>query len=461
VQADHLLDVFEERAAKAMERATTAEEKVTRLTERLEASEDEGRETAARLLAVETEVKQTEVRARSAEEQAAELGERLQAAEQRATEASERMLAAQAQAKQADLRMRAAEDKAKDAIKRMKTAEDEAGRATAGALVAETKVKQGEVRARAVEDQSAEIAAKNAQLLEQLQQARGELIGFEERVRLSEERAETAEERVGVMEAQMKELKVRLTVAKAELPTGAVPATERSALQEAVAAEVRRPLTSILGVSLALKHSDPGSRDGQELVKQLATNARKLDRMVGVLTELDRLEDGSLRPYRRRTDLQALTRRVIEESPDMANRNVQIEAEKIVVAVDPSMTEQIIDNLLSNASGRTSSGDPVWVSVAADPEGAVIAVDDAERLTDELRNALSDAEERTDEATRARLPHSLMVLQRLATVHGGRVWVAGREGGGASFRVLLPDTTDEEIQDAAQQADDSGAVVAG
>jgi K+-sensing histidine kinase KdpD len=357
--------------------------------------------------------------------------------------------------------MRAAEDKAKDAIKRMKAAEDEAGRATAGALVAETKVKQAEVRSRAVEDQSAEVAGKNAELLEQLQQARGELVGVEERVRLSEERAETAEERVGVLEAQIKELKVRLTVAKAELPTGAVPATERSALQEAVAAEVRRPLTSILGVSLALKHNDPGSRDGKELVKQLATNARKLDRMVGVLVDLDRLEDGSLRPYRRRTDLQALVRRVIEESPEMPNRNVQVESEKVVVAVDPAMTEQIIENLLTNASGRTSSGDPVWVTLASDPEGAIIAVDDAEQIPDGLRNALSGSDEQPDDGGHTRMPNSLIVLQRLATVHGGRVWVEGREGGGASFRVLLPDTTEEEIRDAAAQAGDTDATVAG
>jgi K+-sensing histidine kinase KdpD len=341
--------------------------------------------------------------------------------------------------------MRAAEDKAKDAIKRMKAAEDEASRATAGALVAETKVKQGEVRSRAVEDQSAEVAAKNAELLEQLQQARGELVGVEERVRLSEDRAETAEERVAVLEAQIKELKVRLTVAKAELPTGAVPATERSALQDAVAAEVRRPLTSILGVSLALRHNEPGSREGQDLMRQLTSNARKLDRMLGVLLELDRLEDGTLRPYRRRTDLQALVRRVVEESTDMPNRNVHIEAEKVVVAVDPAMTEQIVETLLTNASGRTSTGDPIWITVASDAEGAIVAVDDAQQIPKELRKALSGSPDEQKDAA-GRLPNSLIVLERLAAVHGGRVWVEGRQNGGVSFRVLLPDMA-EEVQD--------------
>jgi K+-sensing histidine kinase KdpD len=419
----------------------------------LEVRDEEAREAAANLLASQTETKQIEVRAQAAEELSADLAERLQAAEEKATEASARTMAAQAQAKQADLRMRAAEDKAKEATKRMQAAEDEAGRATAAALVAETKVKQSEVRSRAVEDQSSETAAKNSELLEQLQQARGELVGSEERVRMSEERGHAATERVAELEAQLKELKLRLTVAKAELPVGAVAATERSTLQEAVAAEVRRPLTSILGVSLALRHSDPDSRDGQELVRQLATNSRKLDRMVGVLLELDRLADGSLRPYRRRTDVQALVRRVVEESPELAGRSVHVEAEKVVAAVDPAMTEQMVETLLSNASGRTSSGDPVWITVSADPEGAVIAVDDPEPVPEGLRKALAaSSDEPTDGAGRNRVPTSLTVLQRLAEVHAGRAWVEAREGGGASFRVFLPDMTEEEAQEAASIA---------
>jgi len=90
-------------------------------------------------------------------------------------------------------------------------------------------------------------------------------------------------------------------------------------------------------------------------VRQLGTNARKLDRMVGVLLEVDRLADGTLRLNRRRTDLRALVRRVVEDSPDLANRKVHVEAEKVVVPVDPFMVEEMVDTLLSNANARTQS----------------------------------------------------------------------------------------------------------
>jgi two-component system sensor histidine kinase KdpD len=269
------------------------------------------------------------------------------------------------------------------------------------------------------------------------------LVGVEERARLSEERFVEASQQVEVLEGQVKELKVRLTVAKTDLPIGAVPNSERSALKDALATEVRRPLNSILGVSLALRHNDTESRDGQELVRQLGTTARKLDRMVNVLLEIDRLADGTLRLNRRRTDLQALVRRVVEESPDMANRTVHVEAEKAVVPVDPYMVEEMVETLLSNASGRTSSASPVWITVSSDPEGAVIAVDDASEVPQELRKALTATPEaERGGAGRGRASTGLAVLQRLAEVHAGRAWVEEREGGGASFRLFLPDVTE-------------------
>ncbi len=396
---------------------------------------------------------------RSAEEQVGKLTQRVHAAEERLGEAIARLQTAQADAQQADLRKRAAEEKAEEATKRMRTAEDEANQATAAALVAETKVKQAEVRSRAVEDGSAQTAAKNAELLEQLQQARGEMVGTEERARLSEERFRAASERVEVVEGQIKELKVRMTVAKTDMPVGAVQDKDRSALKDALATEVRRPLTSILGVSLALRHSDPDSRDGRELVRQLEASARKLDRMVSVLLELDRLADGTLRLNRRRSDLQALVRRVVEESPDLASRNIHVEAEKVVVPVDPFMVEQMVETLLSNAGRRTSSDSSLWITVSSDPEGAVIAVaDTGPDVPEELRKSLSALpEEQKSGAGRGRASTGLALLQRVAEVHGGRAWVEEREGGGASFRVFLPDVTEVATEAASQAVDGTQA----
>jgi len=145
-----------------------------------------------------------------------------------------------------------------------------------------------------------------------------------------------------------------------------------------------------------------------------------------------------------------LVRRVVEDSPDLANRNVHVEAEKVVVPVDPFMVEEMVDTLLSNANARTSSASHVWIKVTNDPEGAVIAVDDTGAdVPAERQNAQTSSE---DGAGRGGTSTGLAVLQRLAEVHAGRAWVEEREGGGASFRVFLPDVTEGSAETAGQAA---------
>ena len=74
---------------------------------------------------------------------------------------------------------------------------------------------------------------------------------------------------------------------------------------EAVSHDLRTPLTSILGSALTLEQSniDLPKEDAVDLVRRIATNARKLERLLGDLLDLDRLQRGIVSPQRRPTDL--------------------------------------------------------------------------------------------------------------------------------------------------------------
>jgi len=373
---------------------------------------------AEQLLAEEDRVKQAEVTARTADEQIRQAELRAERAAGEAGRLTSSLADAEANAAEAAA-------KAKEATDRFEELEERTG--------------QAELRARAAEEQAAHTAAKSSELLEELQKTRGQLAEVEGRFRRADERAHEAEEKARLLDVQSQELKARLAEIK-KSHVGGMPVVadkERSTLKDAVAGEVRRPLTSILGIALAMKHTDPKAADGQEMIRQLSSNARKLDRLVSVLLELERLMDGSLKPNRRRTDLQALVRRVVEESPDLSNREVKIEAEHVIVAVDPSMTEQMVDSLLANAGRRATPGTPVWIKVTTDPEGAVIAVDDTSPdVPDGIRRSTLAV---TNGRPAERATTGMSLLARLADVHGGKAWVEEREGGGASFRVFLPD----------------------
>jgi signal transduction histidine kinase len=326
-------------------------------------------------------------------------------------------------------------------------AADELQQATAHLLDAEESAREAELRARAAEDQLAQEATKNAELLEALQLAREQHTEADERSRRADQRLHIAQERARSLEEQLHDLEVQLEEIRNRPEAPVIIDGEREALAEAVAAEVRRPLTSIMGLTLALKHHDPDSSEGKDMIRQLASNARKLDRLVQEMLELDHIADGSLVPNRRRTDMEALVQRVVEESPDLANRDVRLETRHVVASVDPTWAEQMVETLLANAGRRTVPGSTVWISVGTggDGDGVVVAVDDqGPEVPDGLRQALFAAlQERPEEKKRPRGTTGLSMLSRLADIHGGRAWVEERPGGGASFRVFLPDVPDE------------------
>lgn len=307
---------------------------------------------------------------------------------------------------------------------------------------AEASAVEAERRARLAEEQLALAAAQNAELLGLLETARDGQADAGERMRRAEERLKAASERAQTLEEQLQELASRIELAEAQPRVTVIVDDERAALQEAVAAEVRRPLTSILGLALALKHSDPAWHETKEMVRQLTTSARKLDRLIGNMLDLDRISDGTFELARRWTNLEALVRRVVEESQELAGRDVKVVAEHVAREVDPGIVEQMVDMLLANAARRTAPSDPIWVKIASDQGGDTIAVEDTSTQTPPgLPTIVSAAPSDGGHSHRQTAGGStgLTLLARLAEIHGGRAWVEERPGGGASFRVLLSD----------------------
>jgi PAS domain S-box-containing protein len=212
----------------------------------------------------------------------------------------------------------------------------------------------------------------------------------------------------------------------------------------AVSHELRTPLAAILGFALTLEHQELNlpPEESIDMIKRLAANARKLDRLLSDLLDLDRLDRGIIEPKWRPTDVGALVRHAVEESDLMVERTLRIEADSIVVSIDPAKVERIVENLLANAARHTPPDTPVWVWVKAHREGVLIVVEDAgPGVAPEVRDVIfRPFEQGPDLASHSPgVGIGLSLVGRFAKLHGGRAWVEERPGGGASFRVYLPD----------------------
>ena len=225
----------------------------------------------------------------------------------------------------------------------------------------------------------------------------------------------------------------------------------KDAFLQAVSHDLRTPLTSVLGIAATLDrgHQRLPAGEVRDLLGRLAGNARKLGRLLTNLLDLERLTQGTLAPDRRPVDLaEVVSRMVTDAGPELlGERPISVEAAPVLIAVDAPKVERIVENLLANAARHTPAGTPVWVRVQAAAGGALMVVEDAgPGVPAEVRQGIFQPFRQGPTIT-AHAPGSgigLALVARFAGMHGGRAWVQERPGGGASFRVFLPDVRDPD-----------------
>jgi len=211
---------------------------------------------------------------------------------------------------------------------------------------------------------------------------------------------------------------------------------------QAVSHDLRTPLAAILGMAITLERGDVGltPEETRELAGRIEHNARRLERLVTNLLDLDRLARGVLTPTFEPTDVGDLVRRMVIES-DPSGDQVEVSTEIVIVPIDPPKVERIVENLLANAVKHTPAGTSVHVTVTGSEHGALISVEDAGGgVPRELREKIFEEFRQGTDAPQASpgVGIGLSLVRRFAEMHHGRAWVEEREGGGASFRVFLP-----------------------
>jgi PAS domain S-box-containing protein len=221
----------------------------------------------------------------------------------------------------------------------------------------------------------------------------------------------------------------------------------KSAFLQAVSHDLRTPLASVLGIALTVERSRQAlpSADVDDLLGRLTANARKLDRLLGGLLDLDRLGRGVVEPRRERIDLGEFVASVVDQAQAdlVGDHPVFVDLAPVRIAVDSAKVERIVENLLVNASRHTPPGTPIWVRVDRRDPGALLTVADAgPGVPVEQRERIFQPFHRGPSAA-SHSPGSgvgLALVAQFAGLHGGRAWVEPRAGGGACFQVLLPDS---------------------
>jgi len=245
--------------------------------------------------------------------------------------------------------------------------------------------------------------------------------------------AETQRQRRNAREAATREAEARVA---------ADVNRSRAAFFAAAGHNLRTPLTTVkAAVASLLDHGDAMSADDRcELLRAVAEETERLERLTAKILQLARIRAGGLEPDREHVDLpglgQAAIRRVAGTRQDITWR---LDVTGVPPLLDLTMTEQILLNLLENAARYAPAGTEVALLGRPGADAYELAVvDHGPGVPPEDRQVVF-AEFRSDRSDGDGAGLGLAIVRALVTAHGGTVRCEGTPGGGATFVVELPD----------------------
>lgn len=215
----------------------------------------------------------------------------------------------------------------------------------------------------------------------------------------------------------------------------------RSTLLSSVSHDLRTPLSVIIGSSEELlggAHPEVGA-----LAQTIRAEATRLDRLVGDLLDITRLEAGGINPGQEILPVEEIVGAALSRPlPELEGRPVaiRIPADLPMIRADGVLVGQALLHLLENAGKYTPTGTPVEVEAAVDgPFVAVSVLDRGPGLGEGEAEKIFGKFFRGGAATgKPGTGLGLAICRAIVEAHGGKVRAHNRAGGGTSFTLLLP-----------------------
>ena len=218
----------------------------------------------------------------------------------------------------------------------------------------------------------------------------------------------------------------------------------KTAILRSVSHDLRSPLTAIRAAGEGLDHAslELDDADRAELLATIRAATRRLDRLVGNLLDLARLETNAAKPRPELWTVDELIGRALEAiGPD---------ADRVVVAagapqpppirVDARQIERVLVNLLENALKFSAPDTPVEIGAVERGSEVVIRVTDSGPglSTSELERVFEPFELGPRGRDRKGSGLGLAIAKGFAQANHARLWAESEPGQGASFALAVP-----------------------
>ncbi|WP_374651770.1 DUF4118 domain-containing protein [Dongia sp.] len=155
----------------------------------------------------------------------------------------------------------------------------------------------------------------------------------------------------------------------------------RTALLTSISHDFRTPLASIIGSISSLRSLWPKFPDEtrEELLRTAQEEAERLNRFIGNILDMTRLEAGALAPSTQPTEIGEVVAGVLIQSKAMLSQHrvtTEIRPALPLLGIDPTLTGQIVLNLLDNAAKYAPPGSEIHIAAEATPDAVIVSVKD-------------------------------------------------------------------------------------
>ena len=224
----------------------------------------------------------------------------------------------------------------------------------------------------------------------------------------------------------------------------------RAALLNSISHDLRTPLATILGSTSTLidygKTLKPAVR--VDLLASIREETERLNRYVGDLLDMTRLEGGALNPRSDPTDVRDVLANAIgriERRRGERPLRRDFPAALSDVRLDPGLLEQAVVNILENAIAYSPDGLPIEVAVYEDRGNVVISIEDegpgipkteVERIFEKFRR-LDEPSDRIKGGDRKGAGLGLSIARGFIEAMGGRIAAASPIHGARGTRMLI------------------------
>ena len=217
----------------------------------------------------------------------------------------------------------------------------------------------------------------------------------------------------------------------------------RRDMQRLVSHELKTPLASISGFGETLERYELTGQEQRRVASLIRGEAGRLQEMVTVFLDLERLGAGHWEGDAEIVDFSELVRRRLEILAAAADARGQSFTPSLAdgcrVSGVPALLDRVVDNLLGNAIKYSVDGDKIEVVVRSDDERIVFSVcDHGPGIPADEITRLSERFYRIAGAAESGSGLGLALVDEIATWHGGCIYIDSEIGSGSTFTVELP-----------------------